>query len=218
MKMPMRFSEKIDRVIRFVSGLRNPSIAERLSHHGFSQRDLDEGWDLIKKAVGDRVDTPDVEKPSPDTLEQLDAWENKWFPVARATLERRYPDSAKDVFLNLAQSEGIAVTLSVATFLRRLDELKTSNAEARAVLGRRGLTASELENAKKMLDELGRIGEQPAIDLEARERQFAEAEDALWAWYLEWSAIARVSIENRRLLRQLGFLSVSRDEPEVDEG
>jgi hypothetical protein len=32
-------------------------------------------------------------------------------------------------------------------------------------------------------------------------------EDALWAWYLESSKVARVTIKQRALLRQLGFLN-----------
>ena len=38
----------------------------------------------------------------------------------------------------------------------------------------------------------------------------------MWAWYLEWSKIARVAIKNRALLRQLGFLSARRGEEEEE--
>ena len=37
----------------------------------------------------------------------------------------------------------------------------------------------------------------------------------MWAWYLEWSTIARRAITDRRLLRQLGFLHHSKSEPAV---
>ncbi len=46
-----------------------------------------------------------------------------------------------------------------------------------------------------------------------------EAETAMWSWYLEWSTIARTVINNRRHLRELGFLQPSRsreDEPEPE--
>ena len=49
------------------------------------------------------------------------------------------------------------------------------------------------------------------------------AEQELWTWYLEWSAIARVAISDRRLLRSLGFLryksqaSGAEDEDESDD-
>jgi hypothetical protein len=32
------------------------------------------------------------------------------------------------------------------------------------------------------------------------------AENAMWDWYLEWAQIARATLHDRRLLRQLGFL------------
>ena len=34
-----------------------------------------------------------------------------------------------------------------------------------------------------------------------------KAEDELWAWYTEWSTIARNAIHNGTLLRMLGYLS-----------
>jgi hypothetical protein len=39
----------------------------------------------------------------------------------------------------------------------------------------------------------------------------------LWGWYLEWSAIARVAVRDRRLLRALGFLNTTRLGADVDE-
>ena len=34
----------------------------------------------------------------------------------------------------------------------------------------------------------------------------ADAEDALWAWYLEWGPVARSAITDKNHLRELGFL------------
>lgn len=45
------------------------------------------------------------------------------------------------------------------------------------------------------------------------------AEEALWAWYLEWGGIARLVVSDRRALRAMGFLSRRRaggDEAEED--
>lgn len=47
------------------------------------------------------------------------------------------------------------------------------------------------------------------VALDAQQQQsaaVADAEQKLWAWYLEWSRIARAVITDRRDLRQLGFL------------
>jgi hypothetical protein len=47
---------------------------------------------------------------------------------------------------------------------------------------------------------------------EQRRAALARAEAAVWAWYLEWSQIARVAVTQRASLRELGLLSVRRGE------
>ena len=42
---------------------------------------------------------------------------------------------------------------------------------------------------------------EPVVDPEAR----ATAEAHLWAWYLEWSGIARATVKDRRVLAALGL-------------
>jgi hypothetical protein len=39
----------------------------------------------------------------------------------------------------------------------------------------------------------------------------------MWAWYLEWSTIARTVIQNRRNLRRMGFLNNRSPVDELDE-
>ena len=46
----------------------------------------------------------------------------------------------------------------------------------------------------------------PGDSVPAATEQQAELETAMWAWYKEWSGIARAAIDDRRLLRSLGFL------------
>jgi len=43
-------------------------------------------------------------------------------------------------------------------------------------------------------------------------------EAAMWAWYLEWSQIARVAIKQRSLLKELGFLAARRGGEDDNEG
>ena len=40
----------------------------------------------------------------------------------------------------------------------------------------------------------------------------------MWAWYLEWSQIARVAIKQRSLLKELGFLTTRRGGEDDGEG
>jgi hypothetical protein len=119
--------------------------------------------------------------------------------------------------LNLSQTAGPEVVLSVGTFVARLEALgadvdgrpDATGREARALLARRGLTAEVVAQARSLLDRLAATAEAEeagrAPDAAHRERQTA-AEAALWGWYREWSTITRAVIANRNHLRQLGFL------------
>jgi len=51
-----------------------------------------------------------------------------------------------------------------------------------------------------------RIGCCEARSSPKQEANFDKAERELWAWYLEWSTIARNAIKQRSLLKKLGFL------------
>ena len=216
--MKLSLGEKTFRVVRFLLGVRNPRVAQALAGYGFKQTDRDEGWSLIHALGKGRLA---VLPPGPRDMEallKLDAWENQWFPISQAALERRFPAVAARFFLNLSQTEGPEVAISVRTFVDRFDELAAMpdkyGAEApKAVelLRARGVTAAVIEEARKLLTTLTQV-DQPAeaVALEQEEEELTQAEDAMWAWYLEWSKIARVAIKNRPLLKQLGFLAARR--------
>jgi hypothetical protein len=80
--------------------------------------------------------------------------------------------------------------------------------EATAVLSGRGLTASVVDEAKALLAQLTKVA--PAAtppSFETQKEDLTRAEEAAWAWYLEWGQVARVAVKQRVLLRQLGFLA-----------
>lgn len=101
------------------------------------------------------------------------------------------------------------------TFVARYDELvaraTTPGSEAhtaKALLDERGLTREVVDEARALLATLRRAA--PASSSEgggATSAKRAEATAALWSWYLEWSAIARVALRERVLLVQLGLLT-----------
>lgn len=122
------------------------------------------------------------------------------------------------MFLNLSQTEGAAVIISVSTFIERIAELGRAEAgygqagkDARKLLARRGLTPKVIDEAKALLDQVTTLEEAPAElpDLEEERTRLAQAEEAMWAWYLEWAEIARAAIKDRALLRRLGFLATA---------
>jgi hypothetical protein len=211
-----RLSGKAERVLKLLLGLRNRKIAAALASRGFGKDDLEEGLALLRGVTDVSLDALPSHSANPAIIQDLDRWENEWFPVASATLLRHYPEIHARIFLNLSQTEGAAVVISVGTFLTRLAELTRAEGgygqagkDARKLLQRRGLTPAVVDEAKALLAQVSTIEEEPAepVDLEEERARFTAAEDAMWAWYLEWAQIARSTIKERVLLRRLGFLS-----------
>ena len=196
---------KVRRTLTFLTGLTHPQIAAALTPHGFSQAELAEGWELLTKVTGARLGRAPVPAASESDLVALDEWENKWFPIADAALARHFPDIRDRVFLNLSQTTGREVLVSVSTFLDRLSALADSEDEqdqaAMELLARRGLNAEARNEGDALLAAITSVGE-PNDDGNEVEH---ELEDAMWTYYLEWSAIARTVIRNGRLLQRLGF-------------
>lgn len=225
--------QKAQRVLKLLLGLRNARVAEAMAAHGFSNNDLSEGWSLLQKVTRTSMnEIPHSPAADAGLLAQLDAWENRWFPIANATLKRHAPEAQAFMFRNLSQAEGEAVVVTVGTFLERLALLEKKKSEggfgpggkeARKLLSTRGITADAVAEAQGMLTKLGVIGAGAADVKKAKSQQgeFEQAEKALWDWYLEWSAIARTAIPERVLLKSLGFLQGSgkgrAGDDEVDE-
>jgi len=221
--MKLSLGDKTFRVIRFLLGIRNPRIATALAGYGFKQQDRDEGWALIHALGKGRLEMLPPEPRDMQTLLKLDAWENHWFPIAQAALERRFPALSAQFFLNLAQTEGPAVAISVRTFVDRYAELAAGSdkygAEAPKALElivTRGVTAAVIAEAQSLLTDLTQVA--PAVTVPSTDQQqdIEQAEAALWAWYLEWSQIARVAVKQRSLLRELGFLATRRGAADDD--
>jgi hypothetical protein len=107
---------------------------------------------------------------SPATWQELDEWENRWFPIASATLQRRFPAVHAKFFLNLSQTEGPSVILSVTTFMERFAALTDPKAgygaegdQAKKLLETRGLNEQELGKARVLLEKFGKY--QPSSEL-----------------------------------------------------
>jgi hypothetical protein len=109
------------------------------------------------------------------------------------------------------------VVLSVSTLVERIDGLTESgDTAALATLAKHGLAEEALAEARGMLGQVM----QPPVETSpaAGESDFDQAgEDAMWSYYLQWSAIARRAITDRRRLRELGFLRSSRGRAGEDE-
>jgi hypothetical protein len=221
--MALTMGQKSDRVVRFMRGLARPGVANALAAHGFTQADWDEGWRLLQTSVGEWLGRPQPVKPAdPMVIQQLDAWENRWFPIAQATLRRRKPAVADELFLNLSQTTGVGVIITVSTFIQRVRRLETDGPdgqEAVALLRARGLTDDVLADADALLKRFRNLKLDAAVvpEPEAVVARREQAEKALWSWYREWSTIARNAVHDGNLLRALGFGTTGGDTGGEDE-
>lgn len=217
-----RLPEKAQRMLQFLLALKKKAIAGTLKKHGFSQADLTKGWALFQAAVGDTLSEGGPPLPDPNDLALLDDWENRWYPIIHATLEAHYPAIGAAVFLNLAQTKGRQLIPNITTLLARLAALTGEGSTeeeqaAAALLVVRGLTPDRVEQAEKLLKRLSTIEEfddeedgDTAAD-ESEQAADSATEAAMWAFYKEWSAIARATIKSRGHLRTLGFLETPAD-------
>lgn len=206
----LTYGQKAQRLLVFLLALRHPQIATALAKYRFDDAELATGWALLSAMSKLRLDL--VPTTDPKLLAELDAWENTWFPVIAAVLQYASPQAYEFVFRNLSQESGPAVVITVRALCERVRMLPLPKAEgglgregkaARDLLERRGLTEAELQSPERILELISKIQPTPlpARDLEAEEA----AERAMWAWYLQWSAIARVAVKDRRLLKLMGY-------------
>src|SRR5690606_12655073 len=203
--------QKSERMLRFLFGMRIPRVAQALAPYGFGRKTMEEGWAHLREVVFGGEEPSEEGKPNLRVLSDLDAFENTWFPIARRSLARRHPEIAKHLFDQLSQTRGPGVAISVQVFLDRLESMErrrkpfgAAGPAARRLLAERGLTAERAAKARALLSRLREIEAARSMTRVSVGREELAAE-AMWAWYLEWGAIARVAIKNRTLLRALGF-------------
>lgn len=133
-------------------------------------------------------------------------------------LSRQHPAIERRLFAKLPRATRREAALVTSMLLHCLEDMSTGadgygseGIEARKALEARGLTANVVAEAQGLVDGLRRITDESTMTEEER-RANDRAEAALWAWYCEWSRIARVAIQSRGVLRQLGLASLRRTE------
>lgn len=221
----LTLNEKLSKVLSFLVGLRDPRVFTVMAQRGFDQAALEEGWNLFTTAAGAklRYSPPAPGVPGREATEivaELDKWENGWFPVVQATLERHFPAVNEVVFKNLSQSEGRAVIVSVGTLLDRLGGLSAAGPDgpkALALIESRGLTPDVRKTARDLIARVQDLSTEavPEVDPGAKAEQ-EEALAAAWGWYKEWATIARTLITRGDILIRLGLREMRRSTTEAD--
>ena len=88
------------------------------------------------------------------------------------------------------------------------------------LLDKRGITPERIAEAKELIAEardVGDVDDNPPMSTDPADTE--RAVEALWAFYLQWSKLARLAITSRAELRKLGFLQgkrSSKKDTEVD--
>lgn len=232
----------LDRVVRFLVAVQSPLYVLRARREGYTAAEHREGWRLWQISAG--ADRPldhwfaEHEAQSPlasaeqlRLLQEIDTFENKWFPRTRGIIRRIVPRDARDgfaaaFFKNLEQQPlGPGVVGSVSTYLARLEDLSKSASphakKVRATLESRGLTTAKLEDIQKLLDKASHLaGDVPPPKSDAaaiKKAQAAQIEALadLRDWFTDWGTTLR-SVVNVQEQIKLGLTQVKRGGTVVD--
>lgn len=212
-------TEKTARCVRLLLGLRHTDIQKALATHGLTDEVIHKGWALMTEVGMARIRaTPMVEDEGARSqpFQELAELQDTWFPVARSALSAHFPEISVAFFSGLTRQRGPVVVFSTTTFFGRLRELAEgakpygeAGPAARRLLTDRGLTPDVEERAAAALRVWRELA---ARDWECQDGIAAEEEALadLWAFYLEWSAIASSTLTNPAHLRWLGLATTER--------
>lgn len=214
--MALELNTKIKRTVTFLIAFGDRRVMNAMLRTGFTADDLAMGWKLAQTAATPWLEEAPVVDDTPKSraaLEKIDDFENEFLPVVEATLVRRFPEIHRKVIGGLSQTSGPALLLSVPKLvanIRALDRASDAESrEARALLEKRGLTEAALAEVDAQLAQASAPDMTPAPITDDELEQKREARESnverMWAWYLEWSAIARARIKDGRVLYRLGF-------------
>jgi hypothetical protein len=223
------------RVVRFLTTVQAPSYWGIACREGYSPAEHLLGWKYLRLAggevrtmghlaeeLGERSSESDEQNA---LLQQLDAFENLWFPRMRGIIRREVPRDLRDQFAAAffkdldQQPLGPSVVRSVSTFITRVEGLASSSQpganEVVARLRERGLTRKRLQRMKSLLAEIEAPGAMPTTNLTAEQVAQVQAEQReglikLRDWFNDWGITLRPVFSARTQVR-LGLTVITRD-------
>ncbi|CAN94716.1 MULTISPECIES: hypothetical protein [Sorangium] len=231
----------LGRALRFLVNVQAAPFIARARREGYAANEHREGWRLFKLASGEQRPLEHlfaeaaIEAASGGGVEgaermqllrEVDVFENTWFPRTRAIIRRVVPRERRDgfeaaFFKHLEpQPLGSTVTMSVGTYLRRLEGLaRNSDGDAKKVhkmLAARGLTEAKVQQVRDLLAKLeAGAGSQaqpprvPSAELARAWREQREGIEGLQDWFNDWATTLRQVFPVKAQI-QLGLTAVRR--------
>ncbi|XYH92682.1 hypothetical protein ACMHYB_33000 [Sorangium sp. So ce1128] len=227
----------LGRALRFLVNVQAAPFVARARREGYTPDEHREGWRLLKLASGEQrpLEHLFVEASSGGgvegaerlrLLQEVDTFENTWFPRTRAIIRRVVSRERRDAFeaaffKNLEhQPLGPAVIMSVGTFLRRVEGLaRNSDGDAKKVhkmLATRGLSEARVQQVRELLTKLeAGVGAPaqpprvPAAELERARKEQWEGLEGLRGWFNDWATTLRQVFPVKAQI-QLGLTTVKR--------
>lgn len=242
----------LSRAGRFLVNVQSAKFSGRAAREGYRAEAHAEGWALWNKAAGsnrpldhwftEQAHAADIGNIAADRLrllQELDAFENRWFPRLRMIIRRVIPRDRRDAFAaaffqNLVQEPlGPGVVGSVRALLQRIEGLATSAEpgarEVFAVLRERGLTAEKINEVRLLLKKAEEgappIGKKRSVSAAELARAQAEQQAAfedLKDWFNDWATTLRPAFNAREqvflgLTKSGSRAGADSNEEEVDE-
>lgn len=215
------------RVSRFLVNIQSRGYSGRAAKNGYTPAAHAEGWKLWSEASGmtrpldhwftEQERGGELAGIAGDRLrllQEIDGFENTWFPRVRAIIRRVVPRDRRDgfaaaFFSNLEQQPlGPMVVGSVSGLLRRIEELQTSDEPgAKAVfktLQERGLTAKKIAEVHALIAQASegsakgpkKTGVRPE-ELASAQAAQQEAYEDLRDWFNDWATMLRPAFNAR---------------------
>lgn len=210
---------KVRRLLEFLLGLRDDRVLSALVEHGFSDADRAKGWDLLR-TLGTTQCVPAPTSMNDTAFDTLDAWRQEWLRLVHVSLAHGFSELDAKLFRRIEKATQPSPEV-VSVFLSRFEKLeRSSDATTQAALAKlrkRGFTAERRDEATQMLKAVLQFKPRELPDPEIRRAAIRQAEAALWAYYVEWSQIARTVIKDVRLLELLGFREGRTPDDETEE-
>jgi len=232
----------LERVSRFLINIQLQQYLPKARQEAYTDAEHELGWRLWKTAAGENrplshwIELSAVESEEPPELasiyQELDAFENTWFPRAHAIIRRVVATELRDAFEKAffheltQQPLGPLVVGSVRTFIKRFDELpKSSKAGARAVydkLVQRGMDSSRVNRVRELLVAIESNPVKPrkrtvsAEEIAQATRDQTKALGELHDWFDDWATTLR-SVFNAQEQTRLGLSVPSRGGDDAEE-